>query len=364
MTTAEARAQVWDPGGFRSRLQAVLDVFLAEQGERLAPLGPDALRLHQEACRAVSGGKRFRAAFCYWGFRAVRPTDPEPVHEDWLLRACAALEILHASALAHDDYMDASDTRRGHPSTHRAFEAEHRDAGWAGDPEQYGAAAAILLGDLLLSWADELLRRCGFPLTQVAPALDLFDRCRSEVITGQFLDVSVQARGAADVDAAMRVLRYKSAKYSVERPLHIGAALAGATPEVLDDLTAVGLPLGEAFQLRDDLLGVYGDPSVTGKPAGDDLVEGKRTVLVALALDGAGTADAALLDSALGTPLDGATVTRLRGIIDESGAHGQVEGAITALTDRALEALDRARVDAGARAVLRSLAAATTDRAV
>ena len=128
MTTAEARAQVWDPAGFRSRLQAVLDVFLAEQGERLAPLGPDALRLHQEACRAVSGGKRFRAAFCYWGFRAVRPTDPEPVHEDWLLRACAALEILHASALAHDDFMDASDTRRGHPSTHRAFEAEHRDA--------------------------------------------------------------------------------------------------------------------------------------------------------------------------------------------------------------------------------------------
>ena len=134
----------------------------------------------------------------------------------------------------------------------------------------------------------------------MAPALDLFDRCRSEVITGQFLDVSVQARGAADVDAAMRVLRYKSAKYSVERPLHIGAALAGATPEVLDELTAFGLPLGEAFQLRDDLLGVFGDPSVTGKPAGDDLVEGKRTVLVALALDGAGPEDAALLDRALG----------------------------------------------------------------
>ena len=163
MTTAEARAQVWDPDGFRSRLQAVLDVFLAEQGERLAPLGPDALRLHQEACRAVSGGKRFRAAFCYWGFRAVRAHRPRAGHEDWLLRACAALEILHASALAHDDYMDASDTRRGRPSTHRAFEAEHRDAGWAGDPEQYGAAAAILLGDLLLSWADELLRRVRLP---------------------------------------------------------------------------------------------------------------------------------------------------------------------------------------------------------
>ena len=244
------------------------------------------------------------------------------------------------------------------------FEAEHRDAGWAGDPEQYGAAAAILLGDLLLSWADELLRRCGFPLTAVAPALDLFDRCRSEVITGQFLDVSVQARGAADVDAAMRVLRYKSAKYSVERPLHIGAALAGATPEVLGDLSAVGLPLGEAFQLRDDLLGVFGDPAVTGKPAGDDLVEGKRTVLVALALDGAGPRTRRCSTAPSGRRSTAPTVARLRGIIDESGAHGQVEGAITALADRALEALDRARVDAGARAVLRSLAAAATDRAV
>jgi len=356
-----AAEPAWDADDFRARIQAVLDDFLAEQAERLAPLGPDALRMHAEARRAVSGGKRFRAAFCYWGFRAVRPDDAEP---DRLLRACAALEILHASALAHDDLMDASDTRRGRPATHRAFEAEHRKAGWTGDPEQYGAAAAILLGDLLLSWADELLRRCGFPLDEVAPALELFDRCRSEVITGQFLDVSVQARGAADVDAAMRVLRYKSAKYSVERPLHIGAALAGASTELLDELSAVGLPLGEAFQLRDDLLGVFGDPSVTGKPAGDDLVEGKRTVLVALALDGAPATDAAMLDRSLGTALDAPAVTRLLEIIDSSGAHAQVEEAIAELATRSRAALDRAHLDDEARAVLRSLAAAVTDRSV
>src|SRR5918998_2867049 len=165
--------------------------------DRLAPLGPDAGRLLAE--------------------------------ERALLRACAALELLHASALVHDDYMDASDTRRGRPATHRAFEAEHRRAGWRGDPRQYGAAAAILLGDLLLSWSEELLRRCGLPLERVVAAMALFDLCRSEVITGQFLDVSVQARGAADVDAAMSVLRYKSAKYSIERPLHVGASLAGAS---------------------------------------------------------------------------------------------------------------------------------------
>ena len=166
--------------------------------------------------------------------------------------------------------MDASDTRRGRPATHRAFaeRAPRRTAGRA-SPQQYGAAAAILLGDLLLSWADELLRRCGLPLDRVAAALDVFDLCRSEVIAGQFLDVSAQARGAADVDAAMTVLRYKSAKYSVERPLHIGAALgrrdAGAGRRAG---RRSGCRSGEAFQLRDDLLGVFGDPATTGKPAG------------------------------------------------------------------------------------------------
>jgi len=174
----------------------------------------------------------------------------------------------------------------------------------------------------------------------------------------------VQARGLADVDAAMTVLRYKSAKYSIERPLHIGAALAGAGPRTMAELTAFGLPLGEAFQLRDDLLGVFGDPAATGKPAGDDLIEGKRTVLVALALDAADPEDAKLLHTSLGTALDEAAVERLRGIIDGSGAHHQVESVITELAGRAVTALERAEVDDRARAVLRELASAATDRAV
>jgi geranylgeranyl diphosphate synthase, type I len=351
----------WDGAAFRGRVQAALDAFLDEQAARLAPLGPDADRLLQEARTSVAGGKRFRAAFCYWGHRAV---EPEPVDEDALVRACAALELLHASALVHDDYMDASDTRRGRPATHRGFAAEHRADGWRGDAEQYGAAAAILLGDLLLSWADELLRRCGLPMERVLPALEVLDRCRSEVIAGQFLDVSVQARGRADVDAAMTVLRYKSAKYSIERPLHIGAALAGASAQTLQQLSGFGLPLGEAFQLRDDLLGVFGDPTATGKPAGDDLVEGKRTVLVALALDAAAPEEAARLDAALGTPLSPDDVAELRGIIDRSGAHAQVEQVIDALAARALEALDAADVDDHARVVLRGLADAATRRVV
>ena len=351
----------WDGTAFRASIQGALDDFLDEMTDRLAPLGGDASRLLDEARGAVSGGKRFRAAFCYWGYRAVRP---EVDDEHALVRACAALELLHASALVHDDYMDASDTRRGRPATHRAFATGHRRAGWRGDPEQYGASAAILLGDLLLSWADELLRRCGLPADQVSAAMDVFDRCRSEVIAGQFLDVSVQARGRADVDTAMTVLRYKSAKYSIERPIHIGAALAGGAPETLTALSAFGLPLGEAFQLRDDLLGVFGDAESTGKPAGDDLVEGKRTVLVALAIDAAEPEAATALDRMLGTPLDSDQVATARRIIDESGAHAQVEMVIKELADRALSALELAHIDDRSRVVLRDLASAATQRAV
>ncbi len=346
------------PAEFRLQLQDTIDAFVAEQGARLAPLGPDGARLLAQAGPMVSGGKRFRAAFCHAGFRAVRAEGNQPE----LLRACAALEVLHASALVHDDFMDASATRRGRPATHVLFAAQHAAARWHGSSTQYGAAAAILLGDLLLSWADELLRRCGLPAERVAAAMDLFDLCRSEVIVGQFLDVSAQARGRADVDTAMTVLRYKSAKYSIERPLHIGAALAGADPDLLSGLGAFGLPLGEAFQLRDDLLGVFGDPETTGKPAGDDLAEGKRTVLVALALDSAEPADALRLDRALGTELTSPEVEELRSIIDASGARAQVEEAITALSTQALSALDRLEIEPIAKAALRDLASAATVR--
>jgi geranylgeranyl diphosphate synthase type I len=349
----------WDADAFRAAVQDALDSFVDEQATRLEPLGADAARLVEAAHTAVSGGKRFRAAFCAWGFRAVRDEDPDAAA---VVRAASALEVLHASALVHDDYMDASDTRRGRPATHKAFEALHRGSGWSGDPEQYGAAAAILLGDLLLSWADEMLRRCGMPQDVVRDALTFFDITRSEVIAGQFLDVSLQARGESDVEQSMRVLRYKSAKYSIERPLHVGAALAGADAGMLASLTRFGLPLGEAFQLRDDLLGVYGDPGSTGKPAGDDLTEGKRTVLVALALERAQPADAKRLDSALGNPLTDAEVADLRRVIDESGAHADVERRIDELTARSLDALDEAPVTPAARAVLRELAAAATQR--
>lgn len=362
-------AQLTEPGSgaaftraFRAAIERVCLDFCADQDPLLAPLGADARRLGDAARQSVSGGKRFRATFCWWGHQAVADTGSVDVTA--LLRACAALEFLHASALVHDDYIDASDVRRGRPATHRAFAEEHREHGWAGVPEQYGAAAAILLGDMLLSWADELLRTCGLPQPQVLAALREFDRTRTEVVAGQFLDVSVQARGRAGIDEAMTVLRYKSAKYSIERPLNVGAALGGADARRQEQLSAFGLPLGEAFQLRDDLLGVFGDPSVTGKPAGDDLREGKRTVLIAQALERLPAPDAERLDHALGTSLTTAQVDELRGLIDSSGAREGVEKAIDDLTGQALRALGAAEITDPARVALGELATKVTQREV
>ena len=354
----------WDTAGFRASVESTLLDFVGAQAEWLAELGPDADRFVAHARTSVTGGKRLRAAFCWWGHHAVDDTPLDAATERALLRACGALELLHASALVHDDLMDASDTRRGHPSTHRAFERLHRQEGWTGGATEYGAAAAILLGDLLLSWSDELLRTSGLPAGRVLEALRFLDLTRSEVVTGQFLDVSAQARGKADVDTAMTVLRYKSAKYSVERPLHVGAALGGASAAQVSDLTRFGLPLGEAFQLRDDVLGVFGDPAATGKPAGDDLVEGKRTVLVALALDALPTAQGRRLDAALGTPLDPAQVGELRDLISSSGALAQLESVIEHLTGTALAALERADVADTARSALARLADEATQRTV
>jgi geranylgeranyl diphosphate synthase type I len=352
----------WDDASFRDAVQSVLDGFVAEQGRALAPLGPDVAELVAAALEAVSGGKRLRAAFCFWGYSCLADASPGTPPHEAVVRAAAALELLHASALVHDDLMDGSDTRRGRPAAHRRFEQVHGKLGMRGDPGQYGAAGAILLGDLLLSWADELLRTCGLDAEPVRAALGCFDTTRSEVIAGQFLDVTVQTRGSSDVATAMQVLRYKSAKYSIERPLHIGATLAGADERVRAALSDFGLPLGEAFQLRDDLLGVFGDPQVTGKPAGDDLREGKRTVLVALALETASARDAAVLDRSLGTSLTSEQVAELQQLLRACGAPDRVEQMITELTDTALRALADAPVAEPARAVLGALARAATQR--
>ena len=253
----------------------------------------------------LGGGKRIRPTFAWWGWRGAGGSVDAPEALS-VLRAVSALELIQACALVHDDLMDASALRRGRPTVHVAFARRHADAGWHGRPARFGAAAAILLGDLAMVWADDMFHTCGLPQETLVRAGVPWRAMRTELLGGQYLDVLHQATRDASQAAALRIDRYKTAAYTVERPLHLGAALAGAGPELVDGYRRFGADIGIAFQLRDDLLGVFGDPAVTGKPAGDDLREGKRTLLLAIALERAERrgdhAARAAIEAAVGNP--------------------------------------------------------------
>jgi len=347
-----------DVADLRQRVQKALDEFLAGQLPQLDAISEELSPLTDALADLISGGKRLRPAFCYWGYRGAGGEDGEAI-----VGAAAALELFQACALIHDDVMDGSDTRRGLPAVHRRFASMHRTESWSGDPESFGTGAAVLLGDLCLAWSDEMLSRCGLLAERLAAGTEVYDAMRTELMGGQYLDLLEQARGGGSVERALRVARYKSAKYTIEKPLHLGAALAGAGQDVLDGYSGYGLPLGEAFQLRDDVLGVFGDPSVTGKPAGDDLREGKRTALVAMALEAATAAQAAVVRRHLGDPhLSADGVMQLRSVLTETGAVDRVEALIEELMDDAVTALDAAPVAEDARGVLLDLASAVTCR--
>ncbi len=348
-----------DRADLRQRVQKALDGFVGLQAPRLDRVSEDLGPLVDALTDLVAGGKRLRPAFCYWGYRGAGGRDGDEV-----VVAAAALELFQACALIHDDVMDGSDTRRGAPAVHRRFAGSHRAQGWHGDPEAFGAGAAILLGDLALSWSDEMLMTSGVPGAVLPAAKAVFDEMRSELMGGQYLDLLEQAKGGGTVESALRVARYKSAKYTIEKPLHLGAALAGAGPEVAEAYSGYGLPLGEAFQLRDDVLGVFGDPAQTGKPAGDDLREGKRTVLVAMALEQATPAQESVVRRHLGDPhLSDDGVAALRQVLTDTGACARVESLIGELLDDAVQAVRAAPVEAEAREVLEELAVAATARA-
>ncbi len=354
-----------DEEDVRSRVQKVLDDVLAHQASLLAEVSPDLRPLVDAVADLTRGGKRLRPAFCYWGWRgAGGPADG--ADGEALVRAATGLELFQAAALIHDDVMDDSDTRRGLPAMHRRFADMHRGAAWLGAPQRFGDAAAILIGDLCLAWSDELLTGSGLDPATLARGRPVFDRMRTELMGGQYLDMLEQARAGAGAEAAERartVIRYKSAKYTIEHPLLLGGSLAGAAPDLLSAYSTYGLPLGEAFQLRDDVLGVFGDPSQTGKPAGDDLREGKRTMLVAFAMDRATPAQQAALRSHLGDPrLDAANVALLREVVVDTGALDRVEQLIDSLVAQATRALDSAPVDQTTRDVLAGLVGAATAR--
>jgi geranylgeranyl diphosphate synthase, type I len=356
--TLGAVSQV-ENSSLRERVEQALDRFMAHQASRLMAIDPVLAPVTDAVRDFLDGGKRLRPAFCYWGWRGAGAQDcPE------IIVAAASLELLQAAALIHDDLMDDSNTRRGKPSIHRQFGTLLEGAGRPGRWTDFGAAAAILIGDLCLSWCDAMIESSGIEPIDLLRAKPTFQDMRTELMAGQYLDVLAQATGGTAVDGALRVIRYKAAKYTVERPLHVGGLLAGGQDALIETYSAYGLPIGEAFQLRDDILGVFGDPAETGKPAGDDLREGKRTLLVALAFERAGPAQRDLLERTLGDPmLDDQGVDALRVVLVETGALAAVEELIERLTVEALRTLDGGDVAAEARDALRELAVAATVRA-
>ncbi|MER7133157.1 polyprenyl synthetase family protein [Streptosporangium saharense] len=343
-------------------IRSEVDRSLREFVDRQRPLvgAPELAPLVTAAEEFLAGGKRLRPAFCYWGWHGAGGDD-DPA----LFTAAASLELLQASALVHDDVMDASDLRRGMPSAHRRFQAMHEKSGWRGSAEQFGEGAAILLGNLLLIWSGEMWRNSGLPAESLAAAQRIHDHMRTELMCGQYLDLLEQAHEDNTFDSALRVALFKSGKYSVEQPLRLGLVLAarGGEPWIDRLCEEYGRHVGIAFQLRDDILGVFGDPAETGKPAGDDLREGKRTMLIARALAAATPAQARTVEETLGDPdLDAAGVAGLRQIIEETGALAACESMIKEYLDHALASLEGAPITPGSRTALADLAVAATSR--
>ncbi|CCH32350.1 polyprenyl synthetase family protein [Actinosynnema sp. NPDC047251] len=343
------------------RLGEELEGYLALRRDGgLAPELGDAL-----ADLALGGGKRLRPTFAWWGWRAAGGAAGGP-EADALVRALVALELLQCCALIHDDVMDRSATRRGRPTAHRVFAARHRRERWAGDATHYGDCAAILVGDLALAWADDALVRAGLPGSALTRAWEPWQAMRTEMMAGQHLDLLGGATRSESVAAGLRVARLKTAAYTVERPLHLGAAVADAPAAVIDALRAYGRDIGVAFQLRDDLLGSFGDARVTGKPVGEDLREGKRTPLMATALGLARTAGRADAVRALRDCLEGGAtdheLAHVRALLHDLGAVAVIEERITALTTSGLRALDAAALVPAARDRLVALAEQATAR--
>jgi geranylgeranyl diphosphate synthase type I len=337
--------------------------YLRERRRGCAYMGADYAELTEALEEFVlRGGKRLRPAFAYWGWRAV--ADDSADDSDVLL-LFAALELLHACALVHDDVIDASATRRGFPTVHRAFADRHRARNWHGSPDQFGMSAAILLGDLSLVWADDIVAGANLSVDAHRRVQRVWADIRTEVLGGQYLDIAAEASGAESVASAMNVNTYKTASYTVSRPLQLGAATAADRPDVQTMFGEFGTDLGVAFQLRDDVLGVFGDPAVTGKPSGDDLRSGKRTVLLAEALERADATDpvaAKLLRTSIGTELSDAAVGELCLIIESVGALAAVEDHIATLTGHALDRLNAAQINAHAKVGLVELAGLASNR--
>jgi geranylgeranyl diphosphate synthase type I len=326
-------------------LRTVLDA----QTARWAAFDEDLLAPVQHIGRLVlGGGKRLRPSFCHWGFIGAggQPGDQR------VIDAGAALELMHAFALFHDDVMDDAVSRRGTPTTHTVFAETHAAAGWAGESRRFGEGVAILVGDLAFVMADELL------VDAPRDAWMIWNELRIELNVGQLLDIVGSVRRDRRLDKAERICRYKSGKYTVERPLHLGAVLAAPdrADALLPALSAYGLPLGDAFQMRDDVMGAFGDEVITGKPVGGDLREGKPTPLLARAVAAATQVQRSILERVGASYLSDDDIAEMQQVIIDTGALADLEAQISALTDEAVIAIEKAPITATSRDELIALA--------
>lgn len=330
------------PAAVVDRVDAALAAALADSAAAMDRISPSAAELISPVREFTAKGKRIRALVTWWGFElAGGSAETEP----GIAQVAASVELLHAAALIHDDIIDDSDTRRGKPAIHAAFRTAHAECGWLGSDALYGIGAGIIAGDLCLSLSEEVYTAADMQRLADPRAVLHHDDFRREVMVGQFLDIRLQAAPLESEDVierAREVLTYKSAKYSVEHPLLLGAALGGAHPDLLARLSEFGLPLGRAFQLRDDELGVFGDPQVTGKPTGDDLRQGKKTVLVGTLLARLDARTAQWFTSRLGaSDLLPEELERMAQLMRSTGALAALEDEIDAEIDRAQTALAR-----------------------
>lgn len=338
----------------KKRIDHVVDEFVTAEAQALvdidASLAPVADQLHA----ATEQGKRLRAAFCYWGWRGAGQPDSEA-----LVRAAGAIELVHAAAVVHDDLIDRSRTRHGRPTAHIALREPFSDRA---RPKAGARALAMLTGNLLMSLAGQLFTSCGLPVAYLSRARPLWAVLARELVAGECLEI-LRTGAQPDPEASLKVIRYKTAKYTVEHPLHIGALLAGAPPRLLEAYSGYGLPLGEAFQLRDDLLGLFGDPARTGKNPADDLAGNRPTALMAHTLQSAAQGERRELRHLLGrTHPSEQQVERVREIARRTGAVARVENMIAARLREAHEVLADADLTAGARHALSGLATFATTR--
>jgi geranylgeranyl diphosphate synthase type I len=301
----------------------------------------------------ISGGKRLRPAFCYWTAVGMGADADDP----GLMKTLMGLELLHTFALIHDDLMDRSDMRRGEPSVHTAFASQHRQEALRGSSIQYGDSMAILVGDLAFAYADQML------LDANRRARQLYAELKLEVNLGQSLDVSGSFASSTTLAKAERIALYKSGKYTVERPMHIGAALAGQYFAASEAITHFAVPLGMAFQLRDDVLGVFGQTERTKKPVGDDLREGKQTLLIGLACQMCSANELELFEGLFGRDdLSASEVAALQEMIASTGALKAMEDRIDQLFLRSMQALDELSFTQEARVALGEMAGFVVDR--